>query len=476
MSNIVQAQTNKSFEAKRLDLLLVNPSCNWKRDQQTKISMRVNKDIPNQETPHIGIAYLLGVAKREGLKARYIDMAMDAFSVEDLIDYIAKAKPRLIGFTAFTIQIKTAGRLADMIKQKFNHIKICVGGPHASAIPQDTLEEFSSFDFIVCGEGEDLIWRIFEVLENEEKLARLPGVVTRRKNNFTWSPIKNLDDLPYPAWEEFDLSKYPGTYPHRTQLELPMISSRGCPFRCVFCCRALGGALRHRSVQSVIREIEYNIEKFNCQSIAFMDETFMSDKKWSGDFFKIIIARGLNKKITWSCSARVSDVYPEIISRMKEAGCYYIFYGMESADDITLRRIKKYITVGQIKNAVKWTKQAGIVPVGAFIIGLPGDTEKHVIKDIELSEELDLYSVTFPIAIPFPGTELRRGALKNEFGMQVISNNWDYYGKQDGGVMESNDLSWRKMKELQQIAYMRNPKKDFNIYVERLHTLFCNKK
>ena len=141
---------------------------------------------------------------------------------------------------------------------------------------------------------------------------------------------------------------------------------------------------------------------------------------------------------------------------------------MESADDRTLKRIKKNITVAQIRNAVKWTKQAGIVPIGAFIIGLEGDTEKEVYKAIELAAELDLYSVTFPIAVPFPGSELRELALKNEYGMRIMSNNWDDYGKQEPGALESDALPWARRRELQKEAYARHPKKNYDLYVKQL--------
>lgn len=452
----------------KLDLLLVNPSLDWKFDQEKKKAMRINDDIPNQETPNIGIAYLLAVAKKEGLRVQYIDMIMDCFSLEELIAYLCKTKPLLVGFTAFTVQIRTAAKVAEEIKHKFPLMKVCVGGPHASAIPKQTLIDFPAFDFVVCGEGEELLPRIFDSLGSEESLSKLKGVATKRKADTCWNPIMHLDDLQFPAWEEFDIAKYPGTYPHRSKLELPMITGRGCPYRCVFCCRSLGDRIRHRSVRSVIAEIERNIEKFGCESIAFLDETFLIDIKWADEFIKTMIDRGLNKKISWSCSTRVSNLTLELLRRMRAAGCYYIFFGIESADDDTLKMIQKNITVEQIRKAVKWTKQAGIVPVGAFIIGLPGDTEQHVFKDIDLAEELDLYSVTFPIAVPFPGTELRRMALKNESGMRIISDNWDHYGKQDPGVMESKNLSWLRRKELQRIAYERHPKKNLDSYIERL--------
>ena len=96
-----------------LDLLLVNPSMDWERDRQEQIVKRLEETIPNQETPHIGIAYMLAVAKRDGIKARYLDMVMDAITVEDLIRCIQRTKPSLVGFTAFTVQIRTAAAIAE---------------------------------------------------------------------------------------------------------------------------------------------------------------------------------------------------------------------------------------------------------------------------------------------------------------------------------------------------------------------------
>jgi radical SAM superfamily enzyme YgiQ (UPF0313 family) len=153
---------------------------------------------------------------------------------------------------------------------------------------------------------------------------------------------------------------------------------------------------------------------------------------------------------------------------MKKAGCYYVFFGLESSDDVILKNIKKRITSDQIKKAVKWAKEAGLICVGSFIIGLPGETEQTVNKNIKLAQELDLYSITFPIAVPFPKTALRDMAEKHEYGLKILSNNWDDYGKQYPGVMDSDDLSIERRRELQKKAYELNPKKKIEEYIQRV--------
>ncbi len=449
------------------DVIFVNPSADWKLDIDKNKSIRLQEDIPNQETPHIGIAYLLSVAKNYGIQAKYIDMVADCISPEELIKIIGICTPILLGFTCFTVQMNTVGKLSKLIKSQYPKIKICVGGPHVSAIPEETLNDFNEIDYLILGEGELSFVNLIQNIDNNSALTSIKGIGTRFNKIFSWDPIQELDAIPFPSWDQFELKKYGGTYPHRTSLELPMVTSRGCPFKCTFCCRSMGDRVRRRSVESVIAEIENNIETHRCESIAFLDETFINDNKWFCGFYNAMKLRGFNKKISWSCSTRVSNISEDLIYMMKDAGCYYIFFGLESANDETLRKIKKGITVNQMRNAIKLTKQYKIIPVGAFIIGLPGDTEKHVLQAIELGKELDLYSITFPIAVPFPGTALREQAINGSDGMKILSNNWDHYGKQKPGVMESSALSWNKRVELQKFAYSVFPKQNIEDYIKR---------
>lgn len=451
-----------------VDILLVHPSLDVEQDRKKRLTIRVDKKIPNQESPPLGMGYLIAVARQHGLRAKFIDMGVSHFTVEDLLEHIGEVNPKLVGFTAYTVQIKSAAFIAKEIKKRFPALTVCVGGVHATVTPKETLEEFEDFDFAVCGEAELLLPKILDSIDRGTPLSDVAGVVTRDKKEFSRQAIERLDDLPFPAWEDFDLTDYQGCYPHRTNLELPMTTSRGCPYSCVFCVRAFGQRRRSRSVQSVLSEIERNIEDFGCESICFVDETFMFDLKWCNELFEQMIERGLNKKVTWSCSTRVNNVSPELFRLMRKAGCYYVFFGLESGDEKILKAIKKRITIDQIKNAIQWAKEARLICVGSFIIGLPGETAETVNKNIELAQELDLYSITFPIAVPFPKTALRDMAVRHEHGLRILSNNWDDYGKQYPGVMESDDLKIEKRRELQKKGYELNPKKNIEEYIQRV--------
>lgn len=444
-----------------LDFLFINPCANINSERERKEKMKINEKVPRQEPPHMGMGYMMAVAKKEGIKTKFIDMAAYEQIPENIVNLVKKFNPRIVGFSAFTVQVKSAAYIANLIKHELPNTKICLGGPHATAIPKETLTEFQSFDFVVASEADNLL---VPILNNLDNLDNLNGVVTRTTKKIVGNRIENLDSLPFPAWEEFDLTKFPGGDPHRTKLELPLATSRGCPFTCNFCARMFGQKRITRSVDSVIAEMERNIKDFGAEAFYFEDETFIANLAWNEKLFKTMIDKGINKKIKWSCTTRVDIVTPEIFKLMRRAGCYYVFFGFEHGDDEMLKIMGKRINSEQARQSTKWAKEAGLVVVGCFILGLPGETLETARKNMRFAKDLNIYSTSFPIACPYPGTLLRKQAERNEYGLKILTNNWDDYGKQHPGVMESNVLSIDQLRALQKEAYELNPKKNIDDY------------
>jgi radical SAM superfamily enzyme YgiQ (UPF0313 family) len=218
----------------------------------------------------------------------------------------------------------------------------------------------------------------------------------------------------------------------------------------------------------VIEEMWRDITDFGAEAIAFLDETFVASRKFSEKLFLRMIKEGLHKKVKWSCETTVHLDDPKYYRLMKEAGCYYIFYGFESANEEMLKRIGKGVKhKSQIVKAIEAAAPSGITCVGSFILGLPGETEETVMESIELSKVLspNVYSVTFPIAVPFPGTAAREFAQTGKYGLKILTDDWDDYGKQFPGVMDSHHLSIDRLRELQTLAYDVNPKKNMDEFL-----------
>ncbi|MDP3766293.1 MAG: radical SAM protein [Nanoarchaeota archaeon] len=368
-------------------------------------------------TPPLGLAYIAATLLKGGHDIKVIDAYAEGINFEETCKRVINEKPDAVAVTVVTPNAPISHKIAARIKHSLPNTYILFGGAHPSIKIKETLED-KSVDFVVKGEGELVFPELLSALQNNDDIKKIKGVSFREDGEIVINPdkeiLENLDELPYPAWELFPMQFYV-PYPHwflKTPF-FPMLTSRGCVFRCNYCSlTTLGRKRRARDPMKVVDEIEWLVNKFGAREIMFMDPMFPFNKKHDMKIFDEIIRRGLNKKIVWISETRVTHVDEESLKKMYESGCRRIAYGAESGVQELLDNVKKDQTVEQIRRAFAATKKAKIDIIAYMMLGLPGETKELSLQTIKFAKEIEPEFVKFNLTIPFPGTELYDTALE----------------------------------------------------------------
>lgn len=408
--------------------------------------------------PRIGIASIASYLLQEGISVSILDPDAYKLDIEQIKERVKQEKPDIVGLPAFTEEVCGANEIAKAVKEVDSGILTVVGGPHPSAIPAQTLEEFPYFDVAVFGEGEITMQEVV----NRRPLEEIQGIAFRKNGEIRCNGqrplIKDIDSLPLPAWQLYDLNKYKsgGLYSgfgKKGRLELPVEGARGCPHSCIFCFRVAGRTIRFKSPSRVADDVERDVNEFRASKIHFVEGTFGVNKKIAIELCDELIRRGLHEKIEWSTGGRVDTVDRKLLEKMKKAGCGYIGFGVESGDSEILRIIGKNTSLDQIRKAFEICKELGIKTEANFILGHPFETEETVLKTIKFAKELKADHATFAILVPFPGTEVSQMASKGIGGLRIRKGDWRVYGKQLGDALELTQLPREKLIKLQARAY-----------------------
>lgn len=410
--------------------------------------------------PHLGLAYVTSVLERDGFSVRFLDGDATGLPVEELARTVERENPLFVGFTAPTALVKSAAAVAGAIKQMNPNRTTVIGGYHATALPEETLAEFAAFDFAVCGEGEVAALEFARSCAEGNGFEKIRGLARRDNGDIKYSgsapPVRDLDSLPFPAWERFPLAGYRAHYRFdRAVLEIPVSTGRGCAGRCRFCARVTGHKIRRRDADSIVEEIRRNVDDFGAEAIVFMDETFAAIPELVEQVCRKLIDRGLHRRIYWLCQTRVDSVNAPLLRLMAEAGCRHVAFGVESGDTEILSTSGKGIGRERIRQAVRDASDAGILVDNFFVFGLAGETRRSIRQTVKFARELDSAFANFFILVPYPGTELFDAARRGEGGMRLLTCDWDYYGIQMGRAYELEGLPRSVLEREQFLAYLR---------------------
>lgn len=371
------------------------------------------KVIPlKQDRPHIGILTLAAVTRRAGYRTYVIDPYPYGWGNREIVSELKGMCPNVIGISAQTLGIINAGGLADAIKQTFPDVPIIIGGQHVTALSERTMQLFGSFDFGCIGEGEETILELLDIIFEDKNAADVLGIAYRDGDSILVTPrrpyIKDLDSLPFPAWDllpHYPENFFPFTGGSRKRPIGSLFSTRGCPWKCIFCDRAVfGEEMRSFSAEYVMEMVKILYERHGIREIMFADDTMLAFRERTLEFAELLARANMN--LRWECMARVIDADSELYTALKKSGCFEISFGIESASEKVSTTACKHLTREMIDRAVSITKEAGIRVRGYFIFGLPGETKETLRESVDYILNGTLDDVAIFSCTPHPGSWL----------------------------------------------------------------------
>lgn len=394
------------------------------------------------------LAYATAVLEKKGHDVELYDFPAMNWGKNKLKDLVKEKKPDFVVLDATTPSIFSDIDCGKIVKEN-SVAKVIMVGPHASALPEETLRNAQGYVDVVCVGEYD--YTVSDVVDNFERLKDILGIAFWNggdvKLNKARPLIENLDDLPFPAWHHLNLKSYfdgGKLFPY-----VDVISGRGCPNKCVFCLWPQvmhGYKYRFRSPQNVVDELEYDIKL--CPSVThgeffFEDDTFTVNKQRAIEICEEILRRNL--KIKFSVNARVDTADSELFKLMKRAGCRELLVGFESGVQEILDKAHKGITIEQSRKFMEMAKDAKLDVHGCFVIGLPGETEKTAAKTVEFAHSLGLHTLQFSGAVPFPGTDFFDIADRERWLKTKDWKRWLDPSGEQSGVVEYPGISQQQI-------------------------------
>ncbi|QGY38652.1 radical SAM protein [Pseudodesulfovibrio cashew] len=375
-------------------LLLTPPAPKLRNPATAEVDL-----LPPKTWVPLGIAYLAGALRMDGIEAHCYDL--HSYTWMAAAELLEREQPDVVGISCFTLGRAHALRLATLARMVLPEARIVMGGPHATFFPGHMLRN-KAVDVVALGEGEETIVELVRCFEQGGDVHRVRGLALRAGNSFVRTPPRKrgtvLNGLALPVYDTFDLSEYkspeiPPQYQGLTGTHI--LTSRGCPFQCNFCSvhSFFDGRWASRSPLNVIGEIEMLMERFDVRHIYFSDDLFSLNRERVISLCREIIDRKL--EFLWMAETRVDLVDEELLAWMRRAGCYRIYYGVESGSPRVLKTANKGFTPDQVRDAFRFTHQAGMEPCCFLMVGNPGETMDTIGETVELIR--DIRPATMPI-------------------------------------------------------------------------------
>lgn len=403
-------------------ILLINP-CYNKKDTLGPFLKYITSQLP------LSIGFLAGYLETKGYATCIIDEQLKQTTEEELGSLIEAHGIKVVGFTVLTLTARRAYELAASIKRKWPAIKIVMGGVHATLLPAEPIEKGVA-DFVVRQEGELTLHELLEAIEANGTYENIQGLSFKKDGEVIHNPprpfIADLDILPPFPYHLFKANMKSYQFGN-------MLTSRGCPYACIFCSQALVSGRRYRtkSPDKVVEELDTLVHEYKQDFIFFNDDNFIVNKKNVHELCDKIIARNYPANLKLGLNARGDSLDKPLLEHMKAAHFTMISFGLETGSDRIMKLVKKGETVAQIAEGVRLAHEAGFIASGQFILGFPTETRAESIMTIKHALRIPLDFTRFNLLVPYPGSEIFE-IVKLEQGKISKDSDWSNYASHSG--------------------------------------------
>ncbi len=358
--------------------------------------------------PPLGLLYVAAFLRENStVSVEVLDAALDRLDEAGITREIKARKPDIVGITATTFTLVDAANAARAVKEAGRSIHVCIGGPHTSLYPDETVA-LPFVDSVVIGEGEETFSELVSRLQKKEPLAGVAGVYFKEGGRAVRNPLRpfvqDLNALPFPARDLLDHRRYRPVMGSRKTFTT-LISSRGCPFNCLYCYQAFGRKYRARSAADMLAEIREAVS-MGIEEFWFFDDNFTADRRRTLEFCDALLGEKLN--VFWDMRTRADLLDEELLVKLKKAGCRRIFIGIESGVEKTLVTLRKRIDLNRARTTVALARKHGFELYLDFMIGAPGETREDILRTIAFAIELAPDYAQFAVTTPYPDTDLYR--------------------------------------------------------------------
>lgn len=402
----------------------------------------------------LGLGYIGAVLEKEGYTVRIIDIDASKLTRQRFMNILQRFSPFIVGITATTPAFKNALGVARFVKDNIK-TTIVFGGIHVTLAPEESIKH-DLIDYIVRGEGEATIVELANALSaNKSDVSKIDGLVYRKAGEVvTTKPralIDDLNSLPFPARHLFSRSKY--TYADALYYPaFPIMTSRGCPGQCTYCCtkHLFTQRFRCRSAENIVDEIEMLVKSQGAREIHIWDDNFTLAKHRVFKVCDELARRGIKVKFSFPNGLRVDQVDYEILKALKKMGTYSVAFGVESGTQEVLDHVRKGITLEQVRKAFATAKKVGLETWAFFLLGLPNDTPATIRQTVRFAKELDPDVAKFHILKPYPHSE-----AYDELKALNLITEWRYerYGIHTPPVHRLPGISPKRLLKMQKEAY-----------------------